>query len=53
MRKERLKLNLDEFAPQGKKDCQMMCNREVVMTKEGPIILCHGCKRIVMDNRKK
>lgn len=44
---------LKDFIPIGKKDCQGVCDREVVMTKEGPVIVCHGCKRIVMDNRKK
>lgn len=48
---KRQKIKIDEFAPVGKKDCEMKCAREVIMTKDGPIILCHGCKRIVMDNR--
>jgi hypothetical protein len=30
----------------------MKCDRDVVMTKEGPVIVCKGCMRIVMDNRK-
>lgn len=42
-----------DFAPVGKKDCQGVCDREVLMTKDGPMIVCHGCKRIVMDRRKK
>ncbi len=41
----------DDFAPIGTKDCEMKCERGVIMTKEGPVIVCHGCKRIVMDNR--
>lgn len=45
--------NIRNYAPVGKKDCQGMCNREVVMTKTGPLIICHGCERIVMDNRDK
>jgi len=44
---------LKDFAPVGKKDCQSVCDREVVMTKDGPVIVCHGCMRIVMDNREK
>ena len=43
----------DDFAPVGTKDCEMKCERGVIMTKEGPVIVCHGCKRIVMDNRDK
>ena len=43
----------DDFVPVGTKDCEMKCERGVIMTKEGPVIVCHGCKRIVMDNRDK
>jgi hypothetical protein len=43
----------DGFEPMGKKDCEMKCDREVRMTKEGPVVVCHGCKRVVMDNRDK
>ena len=43
----------DDFAPEGTKECEMKCNRDVIMTKKGPVIVCHGCKRIVMDNRDK
>lgn len=39
----------DDFSPVG--ECQMKCERDVIMTKQGPVIVCHGCKRIVMDNR--
>lgn len=44
---------LDEYTPVGKKDCQGMCERKVIITKEGPVVLCDGCQRIVMDNREK
>ena len=50
--KNRLENLLKDFAPVGKKDCQSVCDREVIVTKDGPIIICNGCKRIVMDNRK-
>jgi hypothetical protein len=42
-----------DFAPVMTKDCQGVCDRQVVMTKEGPVIVCNGCMRIVMDNRDK
>lgn len=42
-----------DFAPVMTKDCQGVCDRQVVITKEGPVIVCHGCMRIVMDNRDK
>lgn len=41
----------DDFTPNG--ECKMKCDRGVIMTKEGPVIVCHGCKRIVIDNRQK
>lgn len=53
MKKVRRFNPLEEYTPVGKKDYQGVCNREVVMTKDGPLIICHGCKRIVMDNRNK
>lgn len=42
---------LDDFAPVGTKDCEMKCDRDVIMTKDGPVVVCKACKRIVMDNR--
>jgi hypothetical protein len=41
----------DDFAPVGTKDCEMKCERRVIMMSNGPVIVCEGCKRIVMDNR--
>ena len=41
----------DDFAPVGTKDYEMKCDRDVIMTKDGPVIICKGCMRIVMDNR--
>lgn len=45
--------DLSKFAPVGTKDCESKCDRSVVMTKDGPVIICNGCNRIVMDNREK
>ncbi len=42
---------LQFFAPVGTKECEMKCDRDVLMTKTGPVIICKGCMRIVMDNR--
>lgn len=44
---------LIEYAPVGTKDCQGFCDRDVIMTNTGPLVICKGCKRIVMDNRDK
>ena len=41
-----------DYAPVGTKDCQGICNREVVITDEGPVVICHGCMRVVMDKRE-
>lgn len=49
----REKSNIEDFAPVSTKSCQMKCERDVVMTKEGPVIVCYGCNRVVMDNRKR
>jgi len=40
-----------DFSPVGTKDCQGVCDRQVVMTKESTVIVCNGCMRIIMDNR--
>jgi hypothetical protein len=42
---------LQSFAPVGTKDCEMKCDRDVLMTRTGPVVICKGCMRIVMDNR--
>ena len=42
---------LADYAPVGTKGCEAMCDRDVIMTKDGPVVVCKGCKRIVMDNR--
>lgn len=46
-------VNLSKYAPVGTKDCESVCKRKIVATKYGPVIICNGCKRIVMDNRTK
>ena len=49
---EKPKPELSEYAPVGTAFCQGKCEREVIMTKNGPVVACNACKRIVMDNRK-
>ena len=50
--KNKVKYNpIDTYAPEGKGDCEMKCDRKVIMTKNGSIIVCDGCKRVVIDNR--
>jgi len=44
---------LDKYAPFGTKFCEGLCERKVIMTEDGPVIVCDGCDRIVIDNRKK
>lgn len=45
--------SLKDFAPQGTKSCEAKCKTEVAMTPDGPVVVCNGCMRIVMDNREK
>ncbi len=45
--------DIKNYAPPMTKDCEGRCDREVVITKTGPIIICDACKRVVMDNREK
>jgi hypothetical protein len=40
------------YAPQGTKDCESNCEREVIMTPKGPVIVCHFCERVVREIRK-
>jgi hypothetical protein len=41
------------FAQPGTRDCEMKCDRKVIMTQSGPVVVCLGCIRIVIDNRLK
>ncbi len=41
------------YAPVGTTFCEGECLRKSVMTKDGPVIVCDGCKRVVIDNREK
>jgi hypothetical protein len=42
--------DIRKYSPVGKKDCQGMCDREIIIKKSGLIIVCHGCERVVMNN---
>ncbi len=44
---------LPKFAPVGTKDCMAQCDRKVIITSKGPVVVCYGCERIVRDNRRK
>ncbi len=48
---KREKINLKNFAEVNTKSCEGKCEREVIPTKDGPVIICHGCNRIVIDCR--
>ncbi len=49
--KEKTKEIEHMFAKPGTKDCEMKCDRKIIMTKSGPVVVCSGCMRIVIDNR--
>lgn len=40
---------LKDYAKQGQKDCQSNCEREVLISNLGPVIVCHFCERIVRE----
>jgi hypothetical protein len=42
-------MKINRYAKFGEKECQMKCDREVLMSKNGPVIVCNGCERIVME----
>jgi hypothetical protein len=44
---------LRKYAPIGTTFCEGVCLRKVVMTQDGPVVVCDGCKRVVIDNRNK
>lgn len=45
--------DVSKYAPEGTKFCEGKCLRGVLMTETGPVVVCDGCNRIVIDNRKK
>lgn len=44
--------DIRDYVPEGTKDCEYNCDREVIMTAKGPIIVCHFCKRVVRELKK-
>lgn len=47
-----MKKKIKDFAEIGKKQCEGKCDREVVATPNGPLVICNACVRIVIDNRR-
>lgn len=45
--------DISKYAPLGTAFCEGECLRKVIVTDEGPVIVCDGCNRIVIDNREK
>jgi hypothetical protein len=45
----RSKKPLKDYAQQGTKDCESNCEREVILTPKGPVIVCHFCERVVRE----
>lgn len=45
--------NLEKYSPVGTKPCRGICERDVVFTKDGPVVVCDACNRVVIDNRNK
>jgi hypothetical protein len=51
MEKLKVKDKLSEYTPVGKAFCEGKCDRKPIITKEGMVLVCDGCKRVVIDNR--
>lgn len=52
MQKIKLKeKQLSEYTPVGKAFCEGRCDRKPIMTEKGMVLVCDGCKRVVIDNR--
>jgi hypothetical protein len=45
--------DISKYAPLGTKFCEGECLRKPIMTETGPVLVCDGCKRVVIDNREK
>jgi len=39
------------YTPVGESLCQGKCDTEARRTKSGIVVVCNGCKRVVIDNR--
>lgn len=44
-------IDINKYSPVGEKDCEGICDREVLIINDNSVIICHGCNRIVIDNR--
>lgn len=41
----------ENYTPVGKAFCEGKCKTKAIRTEEGLVVLCDGCKRVVIDNR--
>ena len=42
---------VDDYIELGKAFCEGNCDRKVIRTSEGTVIVCDYCNRVVMDRR--
>ena len=40
---------INKYAKVGEKFCEGVCDRKTINTPDGPMLVCDGCKRIVID----
>jgi hypothetical protein len=45
-------MDIDKYAPVGTKHCEGICDTKILPTINGVVVICEGCKRIVVDRRK-
>lgn len=43
--------DISKYAPLGTAFCEGECLRKVIITDKGPVIVCDGCNRVVIDKR--
>lgn len=44
---------LKTYSPVGTKSCKGICDRDVIVSERGPVVVCNACKRVVIDSRQK
>lgn len=42
-------MNNIKYAKVGEKFCEGVCDRKMIETKDGPMLVCDGCRRIIID----
>jgi hypothetical protein len=52
MKREKTGFSLNDYKPVDKGDCKGLCDREVILLTKRNLVVCHGCKRILINKEK-